>query len=91
MSIPKDTSYSTLPEMELSPIPLKIMLSGAPGWLSQLSVRLRLTVHEFKPHIGLYADSLEPGACFEFCVFLSLCSSPAHALSHSLSPPFKNK
>ena len=44
-----------------------------------------LTVRGFKPGIGLCADSLEPGACFGFCVSFSLCSSPAHALSPSLS------
>ena len=33
------------------------------------------------------ADSSEPGACFRFCVSLSLCPSPTHALSLSL----KNK
>ena len=31
-----------------------------------------LTVCEFEPHVGLCADSSEPGACFEFCVSLSL-------------------
>ena len=40
---------------------------------------------EFKPRVGLCADSLEPGACFGFCVSLSLCPSPAH------SPSLKNK
>ena len=33
----------------------------------------------------LTAWSLEPGACFGFCVSLSLCPSPAHALSLSVS------
>ena len=37
----------------------------------------------FEPHIGLCADSSEPGACIRFCVSLSLCPSPAHALSLS--------
>ena len=46
-----------------------------------------LTVCEFEPHVGLCADSPEPGTCFEFCVSLSLCPSPACALSLSL----KNK
>ena len=58
---------------------------GAPGGLSQLNVRFGsghgLTARGFEPCIGLYADSSEPGACFELCVFLSLCSSPAHPLS----------
>ena len=38
-------------------------------------------VHEFEPRVGLCADSSEPGACFRFCVSLSLCPFPAHALS----------
>ena len=32
-----------------------------------------LAVCGFKPRIGLCADSSEPGACFGFCVSLSLC------------------
>ena len=31
-----------------------------------------LTVREFEPHLGLCADSSEPGARFGFCVSLSL-------------------
>ena len=58
---------------------------GAPGWLSQLSVRLRLRydlrVRGFKLRIRLCADSAEPGALFGFCVSLSLCPSPTGALS----------
>ena len=42
-------------------------------------------VHGFEPHVGLCADSLEPGACFGFCVSLPLCSSPALTLSLSLT------
>ena len=44
-----------------------------------------LTAHEFEPRVGPCADSSEPGACFRVCVSLSLCPSPAHALSLSLS------
>ena len=44
-----------------------------------------LIVHEFEPHIGLCADSSEPGACFGFCVSLSLYSIPTHTLSLPLS------
>ena len=40
---------------------------GAPGWLSQLSIQILgftsghdLTAHEFKTHIELCADSVEP-------------------------------
>ena len=54
---------------------LKI-ISGAPGWRSRLSVRLQpgrnLAVGEFEPRVGLWADGSEPGACFRFCVSLSL-------------------
>ena len=35
-----------------------------------------LTVCEFESLVGLCADSSEPGACFRFCVFLSL-SAPS--------------
>ena len=44
-----------------------------------------LRVREFEPRVGLCADSSDPGACFGFCVSLSLCPSPARALSLSLS------
>ena len=41
---------------------------GVPGWLTQLSIDFGsghdLVVPEFKPHLGLCADSSEPGACF---------------------------
>ena len=67
---------------------------GAPGWRSRLSVRLQpghdLAVCEFEPRVRLWADGSEPGACFWFCVSLSLCPSPVHALSFSV-PKIKNK
>ena len=44
-----------------------------------------LLVCEFKLHIRLYAVSSEPGACFGFCVSLSLCPFPALTLSPSVS------
>ena len=51
-------------------------LPGAPGWRSRLSVRLQpghdLAVGEFEPCVRLWADGSEPGACFRFCVSLSL-------------------
>ena len=64
----------------------RIYLGGA--WVAQ-SVKCPsdfrsshdLLVHKFKFHIGLCTDSLDPGACFRFCVSLSLYPSPAHALS----------
>ena len=40
-----------------------------------------LTVREFEPCVRLCADSSEPRACLGFCVSLSLCPSPARALS----------
>ena len=40
-----------------------------------------LSVREFEPHVGLCADSSEPGARFGFCVSLSLCPCPALTLS----------
>ena len=71
----------------------KTVTLGAPGWRSRLSVRLQpghdLAVREFEPRVGLWADHSEPGACFRFCVSLSLCPSPVHALS--LSVPKINK
>ena len=60
---------------------------GAPGWRSRLSVRLQpghdLAVREFEPRVRLWVDGSEPGACFRFCVSLSLlptCPCPARAL-----------
>ena len=74
-------------------VPQKIKNRGAPGWRSRLSVRLQpghdLAVCEFEPRVRLWADGSEPGACFRFCVCLSLCPSPVHALS--LSVPKINK
>ena len=43
------------------------------------------------PAVGLWADGSEPGACFQFCVSLSLCPSPVHALSLSVSKINKRK
>ena len=56
------------------------------AWVAQsVERRLRLShdlaVCEFEPRVGLCADSSEPRACFRFCVPLSLCPSPTHALS----------
>ena len=36
-----------------------------------------LVTHKFEPRIGLCADSSEPGACFGFCVSLSLWPLPS--------------
>ena len=59
-------------------------LGGWVGWASDFGFGHDLTACEFKPHVGLCADSSEPGACFRFCVSLSLCPNPL-ALSLSLS------
>ena len=60
-------------------------LGGSVSQVSDFGLGLDLTVHGFEPGVGLCADSSEPGACFRFCVSLSLCPSPVHALSLSLS------
>ena len=62
---------------------------GVPGWLNQLSIDISsghdLMVCGFEPCVGLCVDSSEPGACFKFCVSISLRPSPTHALSLFLS------
>ena len=63
----------------------KYILGGLVGWESDFSSGHDLMVPEFKPHVRLYADSLEPEAGFRFCVSFSLCSSPACALCACLS------
>ena len=61
-------------------------LGGSVGWASDFGSGHDLAVREFEPRIGLWADSSEPGACFGFCVSLSLCpSSPPAVLCLSLS------
>ena len=66
---------------------LKRMLSGRLGGsvsrASDFGSGHDLTVCEFEPRVGLCADRSEPGACFRFCVSLSLRSCPAHARSLS--------
>ena len=52
--------------------------------LTSFSSAHDLTVREFEPRVGLCADGSESGGCFGCCVSLSLCLSPAHALSPSL-------
>ena len=51
-------------------------LGGAVGWASDFSSGHDLAVREFEPRVGLWADGSEPGACFRFCVSLSLCPPP---------------
>ena len=58
-------------------------LGGSVGLVSDFSSGHDLTVRGLEPHVRLCADSSEPGACFRFCVSLSLCPKPARALSLS--------
>ena len=64
---------------------------GAPGWLSRLSVRLWLRSWSrgqwVRARIRLCADCSEPGACFRFCVSLSLTLPRSFSVSLCL----KNK
>ena len=60
-------------------------LGGSVGWATDFSSGHDLAICEFKPHIRFCADSSEPGTCFGFCVSLSLCPSPTHACSLSVS------
>ena len=53
--------------------------------MSDFSSGHDLIFRGFEPHIGLCAESSEPGACFRSCVSLSLCPSLALSLSLSLS------
>ena len=55
-------------------------LAQSVGQLTSAQVMILQSVSS-SPRIGLCADSTEPGACFGFCVSLSLCSSPTFALS----------
>ena len=47
-------------------------LSVSVGWESDFGLGHDLEVSEFEPQFGLCADSSEPGACFGFCLPLSL-------------------
>ena len=64
-------------------------LGGSVGEASNFGSGRDLKVREFQPRIGLCADGSEPGACFGFCVSLSLCPSPACAFPLFLSPSLK--
>ena len=47
-------------------------LSGSVGWAADFGSGHDVAIREFEPRVGLCADSSEPGACFGFCVSLSL-------------------
>ena len=55
-------------------------LGGSVGWAFNFGSGHDLTVCDFEPRVSLCADRSEPGACFRFCVSLSLCTFPAHSL-----------
>ena len=50
-------------------------LGGSVGWAYDFSSGHNCVICEFKPRVGLCADSLEPGACFGFWVSISLSLS----------------
>ena len=85
--------YAQLKNVNTDEIILKISsgfqctVKGCPGGsvarTSDVGSGHDLTAHEFEPRVGLCTDSLEPGDCFGFGVSVSLCPSPAHALSLS--------
>ena len=57
-------------------------LGGSVGSASNFGSGHDLTVPEFKPHVRLCA---EPGACFRFCVSLSVSAPPPLVLMLTLS------
>ena len=58
-------------------------LGSSVAWATNFGSGHDLTVCEFKPCVEFCTDSSDPGACFWFCVSLSFCPSPTHALSLS--------
>ena len=70
-------------------VDIRMHFPGAPGVAQSLkrrtSAQVMMSQSEFEPCIGLCADSSEPGARSGFCVSLSLCPSPTHTLSLSVS------
>ena len=64
---------------------------GSVGSVSDFGSGHDLIVCEFELCVRLCTDSSEPGACFGFCVSLSLCTFPTHTLSLSLSLSLSQK
>ena len=64
-------------------------LGGSVGWASDFSPGHDLTVRGFESRVGLCADGSEAGACFRFCVSLSLSAPPPLALCLSVSLKYK--
>ena len=63
---------------------LNVRIMFSVDWAPGFSSGHDLMVREFKPHIGLCADSSEPRASFRFCVSVSLSVPPPLMLCHSL-------
>ena len=59
-------------------------LGGPVGYASDFGSGRDLVVCEFEAHVGLCADSSEPGVCFRFCVS-PLSAPPMLMLCLSLS------
>ena len=60
-------------------------LGGSVSWVSDFGSGHDLVVHGFEPHIGLCADSSEPGVCFVDSVSLPLSAPSQLILCLSLS------
>ena len=58
-------------------------LGGSVRQVSDFSLSHDLAGPEFRLHVGLCADSSEPGACFRFRVSLSLLLPHSHPVSLS--------
>ena len=60
------------------------MVLGWGGWMAQSVKCLSSTQVMISQFMGSSPVHSEPGACFRFCVSLSLCPSPTHTLCLSL-------
>ena len=60
-------------------------LGGLVGEAADFGSGHDLAVCEFEPRVGLCADGSEPGACFRFCLPLSLPLPCSGSVSLSLS------
>ena len=78
-------NYLQYLHMEFFQRNLQGRLGGSVGWAADLGSGHDLAVREFEPRVGLCADSSEPGACFRFCVSLSLTLPRSCSASLSVS------
>ena len=83
--VPEVIHYFIIPALYIKKYKSLGCLTGSVGGRADFGSGHDLAVCEFKPRFGLCAGSSEPAVCFGFCVSLSLCSSPACALSLSVS------